>query len=113
MKMVLAYVQPFKLDEVSARLARLARFPGMSVAGVRGFGREHAELEPESIEVELDEFSDKILIQIVLHDDQVDGVVAEIARSAHTGRYGDGMVFVLPVERAVRISTLREGEQSL
>ena len=113
MKMVLAFVQPFKLDDVTRSLARIARFPGMTVSQVQGFGREHAELSPDSMNGVLADFTDKVQIQTVVHEEQVDDVVEAITRAAHTGRYGDGMVFVLPVERAIRIATLREGEDAV
>lgn len=110
MKLVLAFVQPFKLDDVTARLERIPHFPGLTVGAVRGFGREHAEVPPQSVEEELEHFTDKVQIQAVVHDDQVEAVIEAIARPAHTGHYGDGMIFVLPVERSVRIATLREGD---
>ena len=111
MKLVLAFVQPFKLEDVTLNLAQLPHFPGMTVGTVRGFGCEHAELPPRSAAEELEDFTDKVQIEAIVHDDQVDAVVGAIARAAHTGRYGDGMIFVLPVERSVRIATLREGER--
>lgn len=111
--MVLAFVQPFKLDTVTRNLAEVPRFPGMTVGAVRGFGREHAEFAPQTIEEKLEDFTDKVQIETVVHDEQVDVVIDAIARAAHTGRYGDGMIFVLPVERSVRIATLREGERAV
>lgn len=104
MKLVLAYVHPFKVEEVSMHLGRLPGFPGMSVATVRGFGQERAALPSAAIETELDEFSDKVLIQIIAEDEQVDSMVSEIARTARTGGRGDGIVFVVPLERVVRIA---------
>jgi nitrogen regulatory protein PII len=62
----------------------------------------------QSVEDELEDFTDKVQIEALVHDDQVDIVIDAIARAAHTGRYGDGMIFVLPVERSLRIATLRE-----
>ena len=106
MKLVIAFVQPFKLDDITRNLQDIPHFPGMTVGSVRGFGREH-ELPPDSAEEELEDFTDKVQIEAVVHDDQVDVVIDAIARAAHTGRYGDGMVFVLPVERSLRIATLR------
>jgi nitrogen regulatory protein P-II 1 len=110
MKMVLAFVQPFKLDEVTHRLQHIDRFPGMTVTAARGFGRERAEEPSAEADQHVDDFETKVRIETVVHDEQVDEVVELICRTAHTGRYGDGMVFVLPVERAVRIKTLHEGE---
>lgn len=108
MKLVLAFVQPFKLDSITLELERIPGFPGMSVGAVRGFGRERPVASHGS-EDALEDFTDKIQIEAIVVDNQVDGVVAAIARAAHTGRYGDGMIFVLPVERSFRIATLTEG----
>ena len=104
MKLVMAYIHPFKVDDVSLHLGRLPGFPGMSVTAVRGFGREHAELPPSAIEKELDEFNEKALVQIVAEDERVDALVAEIVKVARTGGTGDGLVVVVPVERAERIA---------
>lgn len=106
MKLVLAFVQPFKLDEITRNLESLASFPGMSVGAVRGFGREHAELADDGME----DFTDKIQIEAVVNDTEVDDVINAIARGAHTGRYGDGMIFILPVEQSFRIATMRTGD---
>ncbi|MGH7458094.1 MAG: P-II family nitrogen regulator [Longimicrobiaceae bacterium] len=113
MKMVLAFVQPFKLDAVTQNLGELPHFPGMTVGAVRGFGHEHAELPPQTVEEKIEDFTDKVQVETIVHDEQVDSVIGAIARAAHTGRYGDGMIFVLPVERSVRIATLREGEEAV
>lgn len=113
MKMVLAIVQPFKLDEVTRSLERISRFPGMTVGEVRGFGREHADVAKGQAAEALADFTGKVQIETVVHDEQVEAVIQAIARTAHTGRYGDGMIFVLPVERCVRIATLQEGEQTV
>ena len=113
MKLILAVVQPFKLDDVTRSLERVPDFPGMTVGAVRGFGREHAELPRESAAEQLEDYTEKVHIETVVHDQQVDSVIEAIAGAAHTGRYGDGMIFVLPVERAVRIATLGEGERAV
>lgn len=111
--MVLSFVQPFKLDDVTRNLEQIAQFPGMTVGAVRGFGREHTEFTPVSVGEKLEDFTDKVQIETIVHDEQVDAVINAIARAAHTGRYGDGMIFVLPVERSIRIATLREGERTV
>lgn len=113
MKLVLAYLQPHKLEAATLALRSIPHFPGMTVTQARGFGRERGEFPPQTVVEELEEFSDKVRIETVLNDDQVDRVIDGIARAAHTGRYGDGMIFVLPVERAVRISTRHEGEAEI
>ena len=109
MKLVLAFVQPFKLNEITRGLEEIGGFPGMSVGAVRGFGRDHLETRALGDELELEDFTDKIQIEAIVQDDQVDVVINAIAAAAHTGRYGDGMIFILPVERSFRIATLREG----
>ena len=113
MKLILAFVQPFKLDAVTRSLERVPDFPGMTVGAVRGFGREHTEVPRESVAEQLEDYTEKVHIETIVHDDQVDAVIEAIAGAAHTGRYGDGMIFVLPVERAVRIATLGEGERAV
>lgn len=110
MKMVLAFVQPFKLDAVTHALEHLPDFPGMSVTHVGGFGREKHASPPRSVAEEVESFTDKVRIETVVQDEQADEVVDTVAANARTGRYGDGMVFVLPVERALRIMNLHEGE---
>lgn len=112
MKIVLAFIQPFKLDAVTRRLERLAHVPGMTVGVARGFGREKSKIVPRGAAEELEDFPEKVRVETVVHDEQVETVVQAIASAAHTGRYGDGMIFVLPVERAVRIMTLREGQEA-
>ncbi len=114
MKMVLAFVQPFKLDAVTQNLEAIQHFPGMTVGTVRGFGHDRSDLIARGgPEEELEDFTDKLQLEAVVHDDQVDAVLEAIARGAHTGRHGDGMIFVLPVERSFRIANMREGERTL
>ena len=105
MKLVLAIIQPFKLDDVARRLTVIPEFPGMTVGAVRGFGREHADPALKSI-YELEDFTDKIQIETVVSDDQLAAVIEAIGAAAHTGQYGDGMIFVIPVERSLRIASL-------
>lgn len=113
MKMVLAFVQPHKLDAVTRALEDVSDFHGMSVSRASGFGRERSEETATERDVELGDFTPTMRIETVVHDEQVDGVMRAIGEAANTGRYGDGMVFVLPVERALRIMNLREGEVEL
>lgn len=113
MKLILAFVQPFKLDDVTRKLQQVSDFPGMTVGAVRGFGREHVESPRKSAAEQLEDYTEKVHIETIVHDDQVDAVVEAIAGAAHTGRYGDGMIFVLPVERAVRIATLGQGDRAV
>ena len=111
MKLVLAYIQPLKLEAVRLALEVIPHFPGMTVVPGYGFGREKVAQPPRSIEEELEPFSDKVRIETVLHEEQVEAAISAISDAVHTGRHGDGMIFVLPVERAVRIMNRRQGEE--
>lgn len=113
MKMVLAFIQPHKVNAVTQALEHVSDFHGMSVSRADGFGRERFEETSEQRDRELEPFSAKVRIEAVVRTDQVDAVVEAIAQAATTGRYGDGMIFVFPIERAVRIKNLQEGEDQL
>jgi nitrogen regulatory protein P-II 1 len=112
MKMVEAIVKPFKLDEVKEALTK-AGVQGMTVEEVKGFGRQkgHTELY-RGAEYSVD-FLPKVKIQIIVNDDQAADVVRVITDAAKTGKIGDGKVFVLPVEHAVRIRTEEIGEKAV
>lgn len=112
MKMVTAIIKPFKLDDVKDALVGCGVF-GMTVAEVRGHGRQrgHAELY-RGAEYAVD-FLPKMEITVVVPSDRADGVVAAICRAANMGKIGDGKIFVSPVARVVRIRTGEEDEQAL
>jgi nitrogen regulatory protein PII len=112
MKKIEAIIKPYKLDEVKDALTGMGVI-GMTVAEVRGFGRQkgHTELYRGS-EYTID-FLPKIRIEIVIADHMVDKVVDTIAAAARTGAIGDGKVFVTPVEMAVRIRTGERDEAAL
>ena len=110
MKMIIAFIQPHRLDRVTRALEHVVSFPGMTVTESRGFGREKLEVEAEDQRASLKDYTETMRIEVVAHDGQVDGILAAITEAAHTGQRGDGKVFVLPVERAVRIKTREEGE---
>ena len=112
MKLVTAVIKPFKLDEVKEALQDVG-VQGLSVIEVKGFGRQkgHKEIYRGS-EYNVD-FLPKIKIEIVVAEDQVETGVKAIIGSAKTGKIGDGKVFVLPVEQAVRIRTGEQGEEAL
>jgi nitrogen regulatory protein P-II 1 len=112
MKKIEAYVRPFKLDDVKSALMELG-VKGMSVSEVKGFGRQkgHTELYRGS-EYHVD-FLPKSKLEVVVTDEQVEGVVDTIARVANTGQVGDGKIFILPVEDAIRIRTRESGDSAL
>jgi nitrogen regulatory protein P-II 1 len=112
MKKIEAIIKPFKLEEVKEALAEVG-IEGMTVSEVKGFGRQkgHTEIYRGS-EYTVD-FLPKIKVEIVLADDQADGAIEAIIKGAKTGKIGDGKVFVLPVEEAVRIRTDEKGEKAV
>ncbi|PAW77533.1 MAG: transcriptional regulator [Verrucomicrobia bacterium Tous-C9LFEB] len=112
MKKVEAIIKPFKLEEVKTGLNELG-VEGMTVTEVKGFGRQkgHTEIYRGS-EYTVD-FLPKVKVEIVCTDDKVEAIVASILKQAKTGKIGDGKVFVLPVESAVRIRTEETGEKAV
>lgn len=112
MKLVIAFVKPFKLDEVRDELKAVGT-TGMSVSEVRGFGRQSGQTEVyRGAEYEVD-FVPKVRMEVLVTDEQVGEVVETIRRTAHTGEIGDGKIAVLPVEDAVRIRTGERGNDAL
>ena len=112
MKLVMMIIKPFKLDEVREALAGLG-VEGMTVSEVKGFGRQkgHTEIYRGS-EYTID-FLPKVVIEIVVADELCDKVIDAVVKAAKTEKIGDGKIFVLPVEQAVRIRTGEQGEEAL
>ncbi|HNQ74523.1 MAG TPA: P-II family nitrogen regulator [Verrucomicrobiota bacterium] len=112
MKMIEAIIKPFKLDDVKEALAGIG-VEGMTVSEVKGFGRQkgHTEIYRGS-EYAVD-FLPKIKLEIVVADAQVEAALQAIAAAARTGKIGDGKLFVLPVEQAVRIRTAERDDQAV
>ena len=104
MKLVTAIIKPFKLDELREALTALG-MAGLTVTEVRGYGRQKGQTEIYRGAEYTVNFLPKIMLELVVPDDAVDGVLETIRRSAATGRIGDGKIFVKPVEKAVRIRT--------
>ena len=104
MKLIKAIVKPFKLDDVKDALAEVG-VAGLTVTEVKGFGRQkgHTEIYRGS-EYTVD-FLPKTMIETAVDDDTLEKAVAAIIKAAKTGKIGDGKVFVLPVESAIRIRT--------
>ena len=109
MKKIEAIIKPFKLEEVKDALAEIG-VEGMTVTEVKGFGRQkgHTEIYRGS-EYTVD-FLPKIKIEIVVTDGQKDAAVGAIIKAAKTGKIGDGKIFIVPLEEAVRIRTDERGD---
>ena len=112
MKHIMAIIKPFKLDDVHKTLVELG-VQGLSVTEIKGFGRQkgHTEIY-RGTEYEVS-FLPKIQISVVVSDELSDSVVDAILNAAKTGQIGDGKIFVLPVEKAVRIRTGESGAEAL
>ncbi|MES2307921.1 MAG: P-II family nitrogen regulator [Verrucomicrobiota bacterium] len=112
MKKVEAIIKPFKLEEVKSGLHEIG-VEGMTVTEVKGFGRQkgHTEIYRGS-EYTVD-FLPKVKIEIIVPDDKLDTVVKTIIANAKTGKIGDGKVFVMNVEQAIRIRTDESGEKAI
>ncbi len=104
MKLVIAIVKPFKLDDVREALTPLG-VQGLTVTEVKGFGRQKGQTEIYRGAEYHVSFLPKVKIEVAVASDQVDSVVEAIMRSAQTGKIGDGKIFVLDIGRAVRIRT--------
>ncbi len=112
MKKIEAIIKPFKLTEVKDALSEIG-ITGMTVIEVKGFGRQkgHTEIYRGS-EYTVD-FLPKIKLEIVLPDAQVEPAIQVITKTAHTGKIGDGKIFVLPLETAIRIRTDEKGDAAV
>jgi nitrogen regulatory protein P-II 1 len=104
LKKIEAIIRPFKLDEVKIALVN-AGVVGMTVSEVRGFGRQKGQTERYRGSEYTVEFLQKLKLEIVIEDNQVDMVVDKIIAAARTGEIGDGKIFVYPVDEIVRIRT--------
>ena len=112
MKLIKAIIKPFKLEEVKSALSEIG-VEGMTVSEVKGFGRQkgHTEIYRGS-EYTVD-FLHKMKVEIVVADEDMAKVVDSITESARTGKIGDGKVFVIPLEDAIRIRTGENGNEAI
>jgi len=112
MKLIVAIIKPFKLDEVKGRLLELGA-QGMTVTDARGFGRQRGHTEVyRGAEYQID-FVPKVRVDVLVDDDDVDRVVEGVIEAARTDKIGDGKVWVVPVESAHRIRTGEQGADAL
>jgi nitrogen regulatory protein P-II 1 len=112
MKLVVAVVKPFKLDDVKEALKTLG-VQGLTVTEVQGFGRQRGHTEVyRGAEYEV-EFVPKVRLEIVVDDAQVDDVTNAVVDAAGTGKIGDGKVWILPVDEVIRVRTGERGADAL
>src|SRR5512137_156013 len=112
MKLIVAIIKPFKLDEVKEALHEIG-IEGITVSEVKGFGRQKGHTELYRGAEYVVDFIPKVKLEIAIGDDLVVKVVDTIAATAKTGRIGDGKIFVMPLEEAVRIRTGEKGPEAI
>jgi len=112
MKKIEAIIKPFKLDEVKDKLNQIG-IKGITVSEVKGFGRQKGHTELYRGAEYVVDFLPKIKMEVVISDNQVEDVITTIMQAAQTGRIGDGKIFVIDLQEAVRIRTGERGEDAV
>ena len=112
MKKLEAIIKPFKLDDVKEALNEVG-IQGMTISEVKGYGRQKGHKEIYRGAEYVVDFIPKVKIEIVLESQRVDEVVDKIRNAANTGKIGDGKIFVLPVEQAIRVRTGEQGKDAI
>ena len=112
MKEIKAYIQPFMLQKVTDALHAI-HVRGMSISELKGCGREKDESYPHHASESVVEFTPKVKIEIVCPDEDHKAVVKAIQTAAHTGRRGDGKIFILTVQEAISIRTGDQGDSAI
>ena len=112
MKLIIAIIKPFKLDDVREALAT-AGVEGLTISEVKGYGRQKGQTEIYRGAEYAVSFLPKVKVEVVIEDSQVERTVDAIRKAAGTGKIGDGKIFVTPIEQAVRIRTGESGADAL
>jgi len=114
MKMIICNIRREKLDEVREKLFELGT-PGLTVSEVKGIGKpmQHMKSATQPIPASIPQFHPRVELKIVLEDGGVDELVKTLVATVKTGQLGDGKIFILPVEEAIRIRTEETGNQAL
>ena len=112
MKLIEAIIKPFKLDEVKEALNEIG-VEGITVSEVKGFGRQKGHTELYRGAEYVVDFIPKVKLEIVVPDDLVVKIIETIETTARTGRIGDGKIFIIPLDEAVRIRTGERGDEAI
>jgi nitrogen regulatory protein P-II 1 len=112
MKKVEAIIKPFKLDDVKEALSEVG-VQGLTALEVKGFGRQKGHTELYRGAEYVVDFLPKVKVEVVVPDEMVNKVVEAIERAARTGKIGDGKIFVIPIDEAVRIRTGERGQEAI
>ncbi|GAB3677309.1 P-II family nitrogen regulator [Salinisphaera aquimarina] len=112
MKLIAAVIKPFKLDEVREALSEVG-VQGITVTEVKGFGRQKGHTELYRGAEYVVDFLPKVKIEVAIEETELDAAVEAISKAAHTGKIGDGKIFVTALEQAIRIRTGETGKDAL
>jgi len=112
LKIVAAIIKPFKLDDVRMALSEIG-VKGLTVYEVKGFGRQKGHTELYRGAEYVVDYIPKVKLEIAIDDDQVDAVIDAIIEAAKTGKIGDGKIFIIPIENAIRVRTSETGASAL
>jgi nitrogen regulatory protein P-II 1 len=112
MKKIEAIIKPFKLDDVKEALNEMG-IKGMTISEVKGYGRQKGHKEVYRGAEYIVDFIPKIKLEIIVDASQVSQVVDTITKSAHTGKIGDGKIFILPIEDVIRVRTGERGREAI
>lgn len=112
MKLITAIIKPFKLDDVREAVAEIG-VQGITVTEVKGFGRQKGHTELYRGAEYVVDFLPKVKVEIAVADEQVDAIIEAISKAAHTGKIGDGKIFVFDLQQVVRIRTGEIGPDAL
>ena len=112
MKLIVAVIKPFKLDDVREALSELG-VSGITVTEVKGFGRQKGHTELYRGAEYVVDFLPKIKLEVAIEEERVDAAVEAISKAAHTGKIGDGKIFVYTLDQAIRIRTGQTGKDAI
>jgi len=112
LKKIEAVIKPFKLDEVREALSEIG-VAGLTVTEVKGFGRQKGHTELYRGAEYVVDFLPKVKIELIITDSMLESAIETIVKAAHTGKIGDGKIFVSPVEQVIRIRTGESGESAI
>ena len=112
MKLIIAIIKPFKLDDVREALSEIG-IQGITVCEVKGFGRQKGHTELYRGAEYVVDFLPKVKLDLAIDDDLLDQVIEAISSCANTGKIGDGKIFITPIEQAIRIRTGESGSSAL
>lgn len=113
MKLIIAYIKPHRLEDVTLALREITNLSGVSVSDVRGFGRGRTRSAPDRVRAGVVDYLPRVRLEIACADGLVEAVSGAIQSHAHTGLRGDGKIYVTNIEHATRISTAETGEAAV